>query len=361
MRVTLCWAVVLMVGASRAPPPSSFLPSPPYAHYGRRCATVEPSAERVLLQAAQLSAVAERRPILEARAQQQASQVPGPFFRATIPLVLHIFTQQNGNATLGMVPQSQIDEQLAVLNAAFAGNLITGIGSVDTGIRYELEEVLVYDESTPGYDAAWFSSCSPQNGLAIAAGFAVTPATHQNVFLCAPSNGLLGWTVAFPADSPDTSVFVLFSTLPGGDCAPYSMGRTLVHELGHSLGLLHTFQNGCGQPGADPTTQGDFVVDTPPEATPAFGVPSPDRDTCPGPLLGEAPWFSRDPTSSFLDYSDDSVMTTFSPGQAARMQLTVLAYRPALCAAQPAGYCEPPASPQPPPPSRSAPLTFASL
>jgi len=63
-----------------------------------------------------------------------------------------------------------------------------------------------------------------------------------------------------------------------------------------------------------------------------------------------------------MDYSDDRIMTTFSPGQARRMQAVLLNYKPQWCAAQAAGYCEqPPPSPPPLPPSATpapAPLFF---
>jgi len=91
--------------------------------------------------------------------------------------------------------------------------------------------------------------------------------------------------------------------MPGLSSSPFSEGDTLVHEVGHWLGVEHTFQGGCSGVGDD---AGDSVRDTEPESFPGAGCPV-GRDTCPG--------GGPDPITNFMDYTDDCCMYTFSTGQ----------------------------------------------
>ena len=128
----------------------------------------------------------------------------------------------------------------------------------------------------------------------------------------------LGWGV-YPKDSFTNpyrdGVVIRSSTLPGGFAAYANEGLTLVHEVGHWLGLFHTYENGCRAPGDD-------IDDTPAEDIPApknlcvYG-----RDTCP-----ESD-HDPDPVENFMDYSPDSCMRRFTPKQLSRMDRVFAAYR----------------------------------
>lgn len=139
-----------------------------------------------------------------------------------------------------------------------------------------------------------------------------------NLYITKPGRGddILGFA-RFPwqykAAPRLDGVTINVESLPGGGIRNYDEGDTLVHEVGHWMGLFHTFQGGCNT-----RTGGDQVADTPAEARPSFFCEI-GRNTCKLP--------GRDPIRNFMNYSYDSCMNQFTLGQVARMDLAYEQYR----------------------------------
>jgi hypothetical protein len=214
----------------------------------------------------------------------------------TINVFFHILKTTSG---VGSVTTAQINNQISVLNAAYAStgwqfNLV----SIDTTVNNSFANM------------SFGSSAEFQAKAALRQG----SADDLNLYSANIGGGLLGWAT-FPSDfASDPSadgVVLLFSSLPGGTAAPYNLGDTATHEVGHWMGLFHTFQGGCG-------STNDSVSDTPREKSPAFGCPV-GRNTC--------SQSGNDPITNFMDYSDDSCMDRFSVGQDNRMDSLFTTFR----------------------------------
>ena len=251
-----------------------------------RCAAETPSVERQDVINRELEAL---------RSQGMVSKSA-----SNISVVFHVIYKSKRGVETGNVPQSWINNQISVLNSAYAG----------TGFGFNLSQTLRHRSNK------YYTGCYRQDSR-MKSSYAVDPAHNLNMYTCSPSGGLLGWAY-FPDAAAESNsihgVVLLDESLPGGGAAPYNQGDTATHEVGHYLGLYHTFQGGC-------SGSGDEVSDTPAEASAAYGCPV-GRDTCAG--------GGDDPIRNFMDYTDDSCMNTFTSGQVSRMQSMTSAYRPSL-------------------------------
>lgn len=138
------------------------------------------------------------------------------------------------------------------------------------------------------------------------------------------ANGMLG-RCSLPTNvgsKPNPSTYVadgcniVAQTMPGGSIYGYNQGKTAVHETGHWLGLLHTFE------GYSCAGNGDFVADTPQEAQSTNGCPTnPWKNTCGSTRTG------LDPIHNFMDYSTDACYTRFTPMQIQRIKNLWPVYR----------------------------------
>jgi hypothetical protein len=262
--------------------------------------------------------------------------VPDPNFAVTVPVRFHEILKTNGNGG-GDLSDARIAAQIDALNVGFAGTgFVFELAANTETVQPEWWNLISANGAEPRYFRGGGKEVNMKRLLADD-----DPATLE-VYSASLGQFLLGWAY-FPSDFTAESTLELgtlqryfdgvvidFRTLPQpagnteGDTrvfrdGTYEEGDTLTHEVGHWLELYHTFQGGCD----DSDDGGDFISDTPTEATPNFLCPEPGdpaRDTCP-----TEP--GVDPINNFMDYSFDDCLTHFTPQQAARMQFAWQTYR----------------------------------
>jgi hypothetical protein len=216
-----------------------------------------------------------------------------------INVYVHVIRTSNGS---GGPTTNQMNSQISVLNAAYA----------PTNWSFNVVET-DYTNNSTWYTAGHGTTAESQMKNALRQG----SADDLNIYYNNMGGGLLGWATfpsGYNSQPKNDGVVVLYSSLPGGTASPYNLGDTATHEVGHWMGLYHTFQGGC-------SGNGDSVSDTPAERSPAYGCPV-GRDSCAGKKFPGA-----DPIRNFMDYTDDACMNMFSAGQDARMDSQWTSYR----------------------------------
>lgn len=232
--------------------------------------------------------------------------------QVSVPVFFHIITSQAGE---GNITDDDVQKQIAALNVAFKSHgfvfALSGITRTSNDVWYRMRSQM------------------PEEAEAKSA-LARDTSKNLNLYSCRPRNrtgsALLGFAT-FPwdlaANKSRDGVVIDWTSMPEKSKSDFNKGDTAIHEVGHWLGLYHTFapndtpgRSGCDQPG-------DEVADTPDEAKPNFTACTVGEvDTCPTPGV--------DPIDNFMDYSHDRCMNVFTAGQGERMRSLTVQYRTGL-------------------------------
>ncbi|MBK9401485.1 MAG: choice-of-anchor D domain-containing protein [Bacteroidetes bacterium] len=259
-------------------------------------------------------------------AQNQSNRVNAI---TTIPVVFHILY----NTSSENISDARILAQLDVLNKDFArlnadtGNTpaaFLGVASA-ANVQFCLAQRDPNGAATTGIihkSTTTFSFSTNDNVKYNSSGGddAWDATKYLNVWVCNLSGGPLGYAT-FPGNATATDgVVVLYSCVGGpsapGTSNPYHLGRTATHEVGHYLGLYHTFQGGC-------SVNGDLVSDTPPARRANYGCPGFPHVSCSGSVNG-------DMFTNYMDYTDDACMNAFTAGQSVRIDAAINGSRASL-------------------------------
>lgn len=247
-----------------------------------------------------------------------------------IPVVVHVIHNGDAYGTNENITDAQVQSQITVMTQDFRRMLgtpgyNTNTVGADTQIEFVLAKVDPNGNPTNGINRVNLCQASWSTGDINSI---VKPSTiwdstlYMNMWSVnfsdptllgyaqfPDASGLGGLPTSGGSASTDGVVagyrFFGSSDLTSGNFAPpFDKGRTMTHEVGHFLGLLHTFQGGC-------IGSGDFCSDTPAILEPNGGCPS-GIDTCTSNT-------GLDMVENYMDYTDDACMNIFTAVQKTRI------------------------------------------
>lgn len=298
-----------------------------------RCGTMEHDA-MMRAEHPEMGGLTDLDEILEHRMMQNPPQTQGTNVVYNIPVIVHVIHDGEAVGTASNISQAQINSQFDVLNEDYsmtnadASNIPATFTSVAANCEIHFCPAAVdpqgnilaepgidrVNRNTEGFTAPPYGSTSYIDNT-IKPATSWDPTLYMNIWVLDLGGGLLGYA-QFPNNSTLTGMNanngaantdgvvilnVSFGRI-GNLSAPYDLGRTATHEVGHWLGLRHIDGDAnCGT---------DYVGDTPTQASLNYGCPNFPQVTCSN---------SGDMSMNYMDYTDDACMYMFTAGQKARM------------------------------------------
>lgn len=234
----------------------------------------------------------------------------------TIPVVVHVLynnAQQN-------ISDAQIFSQLDVLNRDYRGTntdksktpaYFAGFAA-DCGFEFRLAKQDPNGLATNGIirkytTIQYFSNDDRAKSAANGGDAAWNRDRYLNIWVCNLTGGVLGYTSTVGCAAEKDGVVISYAAFgtTGTAAAPFNLGRTATHEIGHWLNLRHLWGDTyCGD---------DNVDDTPQQRASNRCLPTGERFTCGSTAHG-------DMYMNFMDLTDDAGMNLFTKGQRQRMR-----------------------------------------
>lgn len=247
-----------------------------------------------------------------------ALRAGGPY---VIPVVVHVVY----NAAAENISTAQINNQIKVLNRDFRATNpdkskvpVPWRGLIsDANIKFVLATKDPAGNATNGITRTRttrpnFGTNDSVKSVATNGANPWPTDRYLNLWVCNLRGGLLGYA-QFPGGPPATDGVVVtyraFGTT-GTATAPFNLGRTTTHEIGHYLNLRHIWGD------TEDCSGSDLVADTPNAAGPNYGKPIFPHISCRNGPNG-------DMYMNYMDYVDDDSMFMFTTQQVARMHATL--------------------------------------
>ena len=257
------------------------------------------------------------------RLRSVAMQRVGPY---VINVVVHVLWNQAAEN----ISTAQIKSQIAVLNRDFSAlnpdrskTPVPWAGLVASArVKFQLASKDPKGKATTGITRTKTTKTEffdDEGAKSVATGGAASWNTYKylNIWIVPKLlNGvrqsLLGYA-QFPGGPKATDGVVILHSgfgTNGTAAAPYNLGRTTTHEVGHYLNLRHIWGD------TEDCSGGDMVDDTPNAETPNYNKPTFPHISCTNGPHG-------DMFMNYMDYVDDVAMFMFTTGQVSRMQATL--------------------------------------
>ncbi|BDS13970.1 M43 family zinc metalloprotease [Aureispira anguillae] len=260
----------------------------------------------------------------------------------TIPVVVHV-VHNNGS---GNIPTTQVNNAIQHLNDAFAN---VGVYNPATGVDIDIQFCLAQRDpngNTTNGITNTVSSLTNLNhntqDLALKNLIRWNPLDYINIWVVNNIQGGVAGYAYFPSSHGNNLDGIVVEANYMGSSPNNS--KVLVHEMGHYLGLYHTFQGGCTN--NDCLADGDRVCDTPPDNTTSW-VPcasvinscSTDEDDLSAnnpyrPIANGGLGDQQDQKENYMDYSDFACYDQFTQGQKIRTHFFLTGIRASLLASQ---------------------------
>jgi hypothetical protein len=258
----------------------------------------------------------------------------------TIPYIIHVIHNGEAVGTATNIPSAWITAQMAAMNRDFRkansdiANLPAAFQSLAADFEIEFCPAVVdpqgnilaepgvdrVNRNTKGWNAPPYTSTYFDNN--VKPNTIWNPDNYLNIWTANLSGGVLGYAT-FPSTTllqgltssigtaTTDGVVILhtaFGDLNSGLTANYNRGRTLVHEVGHWLGLRHIWgDSSCGN---------DFCNDTPTQQTSNSGCPTFPKVTCSNGPNGDMFY-------NYMDYSYDACLYCFTNDQKTRADIVM--------------------------------------